>query len=516
VPRYLALESDSLRLHLMSGSSRAGSLRLEKTLFAEEEKALSPATASEIGGRLKQLLKDEDIDPAGILVCVGRDRIVLKEIKIPMVPSHEEPAVVRFQALREFTEGPEEIVIDYTPMPAHGTERRVQVLSVRKEFVQACRKLAEAAGVPLRAIAPRSYAILSGLQRAIAQNAVAAPEANAATAVLVRGDRWGELIIQRGGHLILARALAAQTLTNDGALIGELRRNLAIHANQNPDAPVKALYLPEPDSPGGLRERLQSSLEIPVHSYEPLAGLPAPDGPRGAQVGLAGMLALAAQNVFPVNFAKPREPKPPRDPNKRLLSLAAAAAMALILLLGVAGAAHVFMLERQISTLDKIKSNGDNTLKQLDPDAKRLKALDEWAATDVNWLDELYDATARTNEISKMRITTFSAAPLDNRASKSKSVAVVSLKGVIVDHQPITNYVQDLDKETAYRRGPNQLKENRGIERLRFRQEFSFKYDIEKRPISGYTKSFTAELPKKGGRGGEPGAFPDFGGGVFP
>jgi len=514
VPRFLALESDALRLHLLAASSRVGSLRLEKTLVAEEEKALAPATAADIGARLKELLKEEKIAPNALLVSVPRDRVVLKEIKIPVVPAHEEPAVVRFQALREFTENADEIVIDFTPLSTAGNERRVQIVSVRKDFVLACKKLADAVGVPLKAVAPRSYALLAGLQRAIAQNAVAAPEPGAATALLVRGERWGELIIQRGGNLILARSIAAQALSTDAALIGELRRNLAIHANQNPDSPVRAIYLPEPDSVGGLRERLQAGLEMPVHSYEPLAGLPAPDGPRGTLVGLAGIVALASQGEFPINFAKPREPKPPRDPQKRLLGYAAAAALILVLAFGAFAGLHLFNKERQIANLEKQKQHSDNMLRQLDPDAKRLKAIDEWAATDINWLDELYEASARTQDGQRIRVTSFTAAPIDNRNLKSKQIASISIRGVTTDHQPVANLVSDIDQEPSYRRGPTTEKRNTQIERFRFPQEFTFKYDIEKRPANKYTRTFTAELPPKRSRG-DAGGFPDFGG-MFP
>lgn len=510
--KYLAIESDALRLHLLSASSRAGGLRLEKSVVAEEDKALTPATAVQIGTRLKELLKEEGIAPAPLLVSVPRDRVVLKEIKIPVVPAHEEAAVVRFQALREFTESADEIVIDYSPLPAAGHERRVQIVSVRKEFVSACRKLAEELGVPLKAVTPRSYALLAGLQRAIAQNAVTAPDASAATALLVRGERWGELIIQRGGNLILARSLAAPSLATDAALIAELRRNLAIHANQNPDSPVRAIYLPEPDTVGGLRDRLQTALELPVYSYEPLAGLPAPDGPRGTLVGLAGIAGLAAQGTFPINFAKPREPKPPRDPNKRLIGYAAAGAFLLVLAVGAFAGWQLYQKERQISFLDKEKRNTDMALKHLEPDAKRLKTLDDWAATEVNWLDELYDASANAKEGERLRIVSFSGVPIDVRSTKSKHVAAVSLRGIMNDHRPVENLVKEFVSEPTYNVAFAKPESNRtGIERRTFRQQFSFRYEIEKRSLDKYTRTFTAVMPKRS-RSGEDDAFLEFGG----
>ena len=45
----------------------------------------------------------------------GRDRVIVKEVRYPAVPEHEEPAVVRFQAIKEITDPPEEVTIDFTP-----------------------------------------------------------------------------------------------------------------------------------------------------------------------------------------------------------------------------------------------------------------------------------------------------------------------------------------------------------------------------------------------------------------
>src|SRR5262249_54431363 len=150
----------------------------------------------------------------------------------------------------------DEITLDYLPLTVTGTERRVQIIAVRKDLVAAYRKAAEVAGLTLITVTPRPYALLAGLQRAIATKHVPpAQPPDAAVALLVRGDKWGEFAILHQGALTITRSLSGPPLTNDTALLGEIRRNLAVHANQNPEHPVRALYLAEPDTPGGLRER---------------------------------------------------------------------------------------------------------------------------------------------------------------------------------------------------------------------------------------------------------------------
>src|SRR5262249_55553756 len=159
----------------------------------------------------------------------------------------------------------------------------------------------------------------------------------------------------------------------------------------------------------GLRERLQNALSFPVYAYEPVVGVSVPDGPMGTHAGLAGMLALRASGAaLPINFASPRQPKPPRDPGKRLLVLVGGGVFAFAFLLLAFGLIQLSSKNRKLAALQKQKNELDNQLHVFEPDAKRIKALDDWSASEVNWLDELYDMTARVPDINKIRIINFS------------------------------------------------------------------------------------------------------------
>ena len=121
-------------------------------------------------------------------------------------------------------------------------------------------------------------------------------------------------------------ALSGPALASDTALLGEIRRNLAVYAGQATQHPVRALYVAEAESLTlGVGDRIRDTLAIPVHRFDPLAGLePPPGATAGSFTGAAGMFHLYGRSrVLPVNFVKPREPKPPRDPNRRVYALAA-------------------------------------------------------------------------------------------------------------------------------------------------------------------------------------------------
>ena len=151
--RYLSVDADVHGLFVAVGNLTRGQFSIERTLVASDgAKALSPSTAVELGGKLKQLLKDAGIAPAPVLLTIGRDRVVLKEIKHPPSPPQDEAAIVRFQALKELTDAPEEVILDYSPIPfgnASSGERKALVAFLRKDAFTAAKVFCEVAGLKL-------------------------------------------------------------------------------------------------------------------------------------------------------------------------------------------------------------------------------------------------------------------------------------------------------------------------------------------------------------------------------
>src|SRR5262249_61221104 len=110
---------------------------LEKRVTVPTAERLSPANAAELGRQLKAALRTAGIAPGPTVAAVGRDRVIVKDFKIPRVPAGEEPAVVRFQASKEMTEALDSVALDYYPLVRDGGDRQVRVVtgSVRKGVV---------------------------------------------------------------------------------------------------------------------------------------------------------------------------------------------------------------------------------------------------------------------------------------------------------------------------------------------------------------------------------------------
>src|SRR5262249_5709715 len=89
--------------------------------------------------------------------------------------------------------------------------------------------------------------------------------ADAAICAVSVGEQLAEVCILRGETVLLARSVPVTA-----NLAADVRRNLAVHAGQMPQHPVKAVYVTGKDS-GELQLRLGGLIEEPVYAFDPFA-----------------------------------------------------------------------------------------------------------------------------------------------------------------------------------------------------------------------------------------------------
>ena len=165
--RFLAIDADFGAVHVASGTIRAGLARLEKAISIPVREMLSPANAVELGHQVRDALKAAGIAPAPTLATVGRDKVIVKDVKIPRVTPAEEPGVVRFQASKEMSEAPDSIVLDYFTLDRPDPDGQVRVVtaSVRKDLLAAYKSLCQAAGCAYRPVHGSSASPRTGRAR---------------------------------------------------------------------------------------------------------------------------------------------------------------------------------------------------------------------------------------------------------------------------------------------------------------------------------------------------------------
>lgn len=489
--RVLALDWDRDQLYVIAAST-GSRLRIHQAVVWPEPNVPQLAEAENLGKRLRERLDAAGIAPGGVVACLGRDRVIVKEVRYPPTAPADEPAIVRFQAAKELTDAPEDVVIDYASLDMPGTtgERRAVALIVRKDVLAAAQTLCKAAGLKLLALTPRPYGMLACWRELAARGHAANPEgANSAVAVVALADRWAEFCVIRGDAVLFARPL-----TQGAGLAGEVRRNLAVYAGQWPQCPARGLWVAGDDQ-GTLREQWQSSLGIPVHALDPFAAAERENVPAG---GLGGFTAAAgllysesARAVLPINFARPKQPVVAADPNKRKLVFYGAAAAVLLLGLVTFGYAQLAQRDRHYQDLLAEKLDLDKIYNDLQVEERRIKALEDWTRTQVNWLDEIYDMSDRIPETEVLRLTELTAVAGDptGRTAMLRR-GRIAVKGIARDSRAIDSLRKQLESESfLYNVEPTNQTPNRLFDRgPRFPVQFSTGVRLEPRPPGKYDR----------------------------
>lgn len=387
--RYLAVDWEQNQLHVVSASVSGGKVVFHRAFAVETPISPGVGSAEELGKIFREQLKIHDVTPAPVLACLARDRIIVKEVRYPAVPAHEEREVVRFQAIKELTEAADDVHMDYLPMagPSADGQRRAIVLIVRKELVQIYRGFCQSAGVRLSGLMPRAFGMATCLRQLITSGVLAQPEpADAPLALVTVGERWAEFCILRGGTVLQARPMAL-----GAGLFGEIRRNLAVHAGQTPNSAIAGVFLALSGEHAALRERLTESLDVPVHPIDPFAGADSKELPtsgRGTFIGAIGLIQqMAQQHELLVNFNRVRQVQAPKNPNQRAYVLAA-----ILLLLTIGGGiawglAEVARKSKEVAEKTQDRNDLQRQLKQLREEKKLLLAL--YKRDTPVWADEM-------------------------------------------------------------------------------------------------------------------------------
>jgi hypothetical protein len=525
--RFLAIDADAGSVHVVAGVSQRGTVRVERAATFRLSAPLTPANAADAGRELKDALKAAGLAPAPVLAALGRDRVILKDVKIPRVAAHEEPAVVRFQASKDASEAAENVVLDYYTLDREEPDGQVRAVtvSVRKDIIAAIKTMAQAAGVKLAALTTRPPATLAALDRAIQSGDVTAPEGRrTSVAVLTRGEKWAELLIARDGQVVFARAVSATALSNETMLLGELRRNLAVYNGQTPQQPVEGLYVAEAAGPGGWAGRIRAGLTVPVQAFDPLAGLvhdTAPDD-RGNFAPLVGLLHLKATGPLPIDFVTVRQPTLPVDRKRQWMTMAVG--LLVVLVFGGLGFGYMKLQakNRDLAYAVKKKKDAEEDLVALELDRKRMATYQEWDNGRINWLDEFYDVTAQFPTDKTTHLELFRGDPRKpEKGANTKLVGQMRLKIGTESPKAFTEFQRSLAVDKHYQGiVPEKKTSTTGGVGNRNQKEvlaYELRLELERLPPSNYFRTINASVPSKPprGRGDDEGSGWGGGGGGF-
>jgi hypothetical protein len=488
----LAIDWDQQQLHLVSVRSQRKGMQVGWAADWDMGEELTTRSAEAIGKKLRDYLKAEHIGASSVILSLGREKVILKEVRFPAVAAGEEPALVRFQATKDVTEPPDALEIDYTHRgTSNGSERQVLAVLARKDMLAAVRALCKSAGLKLLGLAPRPFGAPYALERTL-QAGGATFAADAVLGVLSVGQRWAELCLFRGHELLLARSLPVGPL-----LVGEVKRSLAVFVAQNAADPQLAgprvLYVfGNGQSPA---PALAEALPCPVEQLSPLTIADAVAPREEHQALLAGAVGLAQRwavaGNLPVNLAVPKKVQVTVSVGrKRVLVYGVAAG--LLLATGIGAMWMTLSSKRsQIMLLVREKANLDDDLRRVAQDRADIDGLKDWEQGAVPWLDELYDLTARFPYEKGFRLNHFSVetglAKKGSKEAKDKDkdkekhegpVARVRIQGVS-PNEALVRLLQDHISRDRHLKAT--IENWKGVTK-----EFTIRIDVMKQPTSKY------------------------------
>ncbi len=457
--RLLAVEWDrrEVRVAVADAVGRRCTIVDSFVLAHAADTEMGPAQVSESGSRLAQMLSDRDIRCRDVMVVMGRTGTELRVLTVPPAPEHELPALVRFQALRQFSSLDDNGPLDYFPLavpPAEGADatRRVLAASISPVVVQQVQAWCRAAGLKPQRMLLRPCTLASWWR-----SSTGGPQKSRSVRLLVRllADE-ADLVVLQGGEILVMRSVRmpeASPETTDhrslasrwvDVLLPEIRRTLGAidhHDTADGAAAGGVTLCGEPEVVMALQDRLESALGWPVDflGVDPSPAAPSPirgpafvSGISAAAPNVVRFAPLygalqdeAAERPPEIDFLNPRRAPPPVSHRRRWIAAVTATLMILTFGTGYATRERA-RLDRQIEDLAARSKSLDRAVAQSNGLISQTKQLNGWAARDINWLEELWYLSKSLPEPGQVRVTGLEMRALDQGGGSALLTAMAT------------------------------------------------------------------------------------------
>ena len=329
MPRIVALDWDDQEVRLVVAQQQAKELTIEALVAVPLAAAsdAAPSSGRDAAQVIRAAVAEHRARHSDAIVAVRRGEVELRPLKLPPVPPEELPEIVRFQALREFSELAEDWPIDFYPVDDASTEETtVLAAAISPTRLAEFQRITEQAELKLRCLVLRPCAA-----------AVLLPHASATTdaEVQLMVDVFGgaiELTVLREQTAVFMRTVQPPASENPTGpewvsfVTSEIRRTILAVRNQLGGHPVQRIVLfgagaDHEEFCRQLQERSQLEVQLidPLQPFRLGAGLQQQSLNHSGRFAAAlGMLLEQARGQRPaIDFLHPRRVAPPKS--RRLL-----------------------------------------------------------------------------------------------------------------------------------------------------------------------------------------------------
>jgi Tfp pilus assembly PilM family ATPase len=430
------LASDRIRVADVEGVGRSARVSAAFSLPLPQE--LAPQSVEALAAWLRGQFENSKLRKGDCVCVLGRGVVVLKTIRVPVVPDNELAGVVAF-AVEGALHLPGPTTVDFQPGPIHpaadgqpSDEQEVAAAVASAAVVETVKGMLAKAGLPCRRMGVRPFAVRAGCR-------VETSGDGGAVALLYTSPETLELSIWTGGHLRSCRWMAPASSTTPDRIANEVRRTLAAFHAQSDGANVAKLLAAGADAPslvGPLKTALSNEVEM-LDVGEVAAE-------HAAALGAAALAASRAP--WPIDLLRPKRVSAAVNPSRRTLILAGA----FVLVLVVGGALQLLRAfsarNDQINLLTARLAQMDQEIARFKPITDRHATLAEWVESADPILDELQEVAAILPDTSDLFLTS-----LEYNSGQRDSPGTIKLDGLARQQSHVTRLQTKLIEESKGR-----------------------------------------------------------------
>ncbi len=259
-----ALEWDGYEARVVAARFRGRDISVERAF------TVTLPEGTDVAATLKTALESYNLSKLDTFVAIGRASIELRQLTLPHVPLNELPDLVRFQAMRQFTNIGDDWPLDFTYIDT-GSSETFQVLAaaISPELVEQIRTTTVNAGLNPRSFLLRGFAAASLIQRQ--------SEYREGCHLLIDllNDE-ADLTVMVDGQVVFMRTLrlGSEPEQRTRQLLPELRRTIIASQNQLGSEQVDRIVLfGTEEEHAELKGSIAGTLSIDVDLHNPFSQL---------------------------------------------------------------------------------------------------------------------------------------------------------------------------------------------------------------------------------------------------
>jgi Tfp pilus assembly PilM family ATPase len=392
---------------------------------------------------LKSQLSKHGASRADAIVVVGRSDVEMREIVVPPAPTRELPDMVRFIARNEFATMNDNWAFDFVPLSDdESSSRKVIAAGISPERKTQVTSIAESAGLKIKHLVLRPYAAVDLVRERLS-------DGDCRLLIDQNGDK-SDLTIVDGTRLLATRSVRVPA-SYEGeqridAIITEAKRTLASSRKILGDRTIDKITIFGHNETGeSLKEKFEAlgkdvALINPLHVNSVSNRIQEPQNPERYAALIGAIQNQQSNHPHLIDFVNPRKPIiEKRDMSK--LYLYGGIALAAFLLASIFGwytlrqdSADNAKLQAKLDEL-RTQNAGNENRPGVDKIFAEVGKIDKWVASDVNWLEEIYQYSDKALTPDDTIIDTFDASVSKREGERPKMTITSKLASVQIEKE---------------------------------------------------------------------------------